>query len=73
MRHRRSAPFSGSPADINPLVRYLQETRQRLGADGAVMFDAHCAIPPAMLIQFAAAIQPYEILFLQEQAVAGNI
>jgi galactonate dehydratase len=37
------------------------------------MFDAHCAIPPAMLIQFAAAVQPYDILFLEEPAVPGNI
>jgi galactonate dehydratase len=66
-------PFSGSPADINPLVRQVQETRQRLGPDGAVMFDAHCAIPPPMLLQFAAAIQPYDILFLEEPAVPGNI
>jgi galactonate dehydratase len=66
-------PFSGTPADINGLVRQVQEARQRLGPDGAVMFDAHCAIPPPMLIQFAAAIQPFDILFLEEPAVPGNI
>jgi galactonate dehydratase len=66
-------PFSGTPADINGLVRQVQEWRQRLGPDGAIMFDAHCAIPPPMLIQFAAAIQPYDILFLEEPAVPGNI
>jgi galactonate dehydratase len=37
------------------------------------MFDAHCAIPPPALIQFAAAIQPYDVLFIEEPAVAGNI
>jgi len=37
------------------------------------MFDAHCAVPPPMLIQLAAAIQPYDILFLEEPAVPGNI
>ena len=41
--------------------------------DGTVMFDAHCAVPPAMLIQLAAAIKPYDILFLEEVAVPGNI
>ena len=37
------------------------------------MFDAHCAVPPPMLIQFAAAIQPYDVLFIEEPAVPGNI
>jgi galactonate dehydratase len=37
------------------------------------MFDAHCAMPPPFLIQFANAIQPYDILFLEEPAVPGNI
>jgi galactonate dehydratase len=44
-----------------------------VGPDGAVMFDAHCAIPPAALIQMAAMIQPYDVLFIEEVAVPGNI
>src|SRR6516162_3967443 len=43
------------------------------GPDGAVMFDAHCALPPPMLIQFAAAIEPYDVLWIEEPAVPGNI
>ena len=66
-------PFSGNPSDIQGLVRMVQETRQRMGPDGTIMFDAHCAIPPAMLIQFAAAIHPYDILWLEEPAVPGNL
>ncbi|MBI3410443.1 MAG: mandelate racemase/muconate lactonizing enzyme family protein [Planctomycetes bacterium] len=66
-------PFSGNPGDINRLVKMVQDTRQRLGPDGTIMFDAHCAIPPAMLIQFANAIQPLDILWLEEPAVPGNI
>src|SRR6516225_5657762 len=66
-------PFSGNPGEINRLVKTVQDARQRLGPDGTIMFDAHCAIPPAMLIQFAAAIQPYDILWLEEPAVPGNI
>jgi galactonate dehydratase len=66
-------PASGSPADIERLVKMVKTTRERLGPDAAVMFDAHCSIPPAMLIQLAAAIQPYDILFLEEPAVPGNI
>jgi galactonate dehydratase len=66
-------PFSGNPSDINNLVRMVQEGRKRLGPEGTLMFDAHCAIPPAMLIQFASAVQPFDILFLEEPAVPGNI
>jgi galactonate dehydratase len=66
-------PFSGNPGEINRLVKMVQDTRQRMGPDGSIMFDAHCAIPPPMLIQFAAAIHPYDILWLEEPAVPGNI
>jgi galactonate dehydratase len=66
-------PFSGNPSDINGLVRMVTEARKRLGPEGTIMFDAHCAIPPAMLIQFASAIQPFDILWLEEPAVPGNI
>ena len=37
------------------------------------MFDAHCAMPPPFLIQFANAVEPYELLFLEEPAVPGNL
>ena len=66
-------PYSGDPQDIEPLVKMVKDTRERVGKDGTVMFDAHCAIPPAMLIQFAAAIEPQNLLFLEEPAVPGNI
>jgi len=66
-------PFSGNPSDVENLVRRVEQTRQRVGPDGAVMFDAHCAVPPPMLIQFAAAIEPYDVLFIEEVAVPGNI
>jgi galactonate dehydratase len=62
-----------SPAEIEKMVAMVKTHRDRVGPDGAVMFDAHCAIPPAALIQLAAAIKPYDILFLEEPAVPGNI
>src|SRR4051794_17343581 len=37
-------PFSGNPADITNFVRMISEARRRLGPDGTIMFDAHCAI-----------------------------
>jgi galactonate dehydratase len=64
---------SCDPPDIATMVRMVQAAREQVGPDGAVMFDAHCAIPPAALIQFAGAIQPYELLWIEEPAVPGNI
>jgi galactonate dehydratase len=37
------------------------------------MFDAHSAVPPATLIQLAAMVRPYDVLFIEEPAVPGNI
>ncbi len=64
---------SSSPADIDRMVKVIKDAREKVGPDGAVMFDAHCALPPATLIQFAAAVRPYDLLFLEEPAVPGNI
>jgi galactonate dehydratase len=66
-------PFSGNPSDIMGLVKNIENTRKRMGPDGTIMFDAHCAVPPPMLIQLASAIEPYDILWLEEPAVPGNI
>ncbi|MBI2808634.1 MAG: mandelate racemase/muconate lactonizing enzyme family protein [Planctomycetes bacterium] len=66
-------PFSGNPDDIQRLANMIKNRRDKEGPGYTIMFDAHCAIPPAMLLQFAAAIQPYDILFLEEVAVPGNI
>lgn len=66
-------PFSGNPADVEQLVSLVRNARQQVGPDGTVMFDAHCAVPPPLLIQFAAAIEPYDVLFIEEPAVPGNI
>src|SRR5262245_14336875 len=34
-----------SPPEIDNMVRMIKEARQRVGPDGVVMFDAHCAVP----------------------------
>src|SRR5262249_51184317 len=41
---------SGTPADIDKIVASIKAAREKVGPSGAVMFDAHCAIPPATLI-----------------------
>jgi galactonate dehydratase len=66
-------PFSGSPAQIQRLVKMVEQARKQVGEDGVVMFDAHCALPPPFLMQFAAAVKPYELLYIEEPAVPGNI
>src|SRR6185312_15947518 len=66
-------PMSGDPKDIEQLVKLVTDARRRVGPEGTVMFDAHCALPPATLIQLAAAIEPYDVLFIEEPAVPGNI
>lgn len=66
-------PFSGNEVDVRELVKRVEHARRMVGPDGAVMFDAHSAVPPPMLIQFAAAIEPYDVLWIEEPAVPGNI
>jgi galactonate dehydratase len=66
-------PFSGNEADVRLLVRRVEEARRMVGPNGAVMFDAHCAVPPPMLIQLAGAIEPYDVMWIEEPAVPGNI
>jgi galactonate dehydratase len=64
---------SGNPADIDRMAAAIRTARQKVGASGAVMFDAHCAVPPATLIQLASVIKAYDVLFIEEPAVPGNI
>ncbi len=66
-------PFAGTPAEIDRHVKSIEHARKTVGPDGIVMFDAHCALPPPFLIQLAAAVQPYDVLYLEEPAVPGNI
>jgi galactonate dehydratase len=66
-------PFSGTPQQIEAAVKSVENARQQVGPDGIVMFDAHCAMPPPFLIQFASAIKPYDVLYIEEPAVPGNL
>ena len=65
--------FSGTPTAVDNLVKMVEDTRKRVGPDGAVMFDAHSSMPPPLLLQFAARVEPYQLLFLEEPVVPGNI
>ena len=66
-------PFAATPQLIEQHVKNIENARKQVGPDGIVMFDAHCALPPPFLIQLAAAIKPYDVLYIEEPAVPGNI
>ena len=66
-------PFSGTPQQIQAMVKKIENARKQVGPDGIVMFDAHCAMPPPFLIQFASAVKPYNLLYIEEPAVPGNM
>jgi galactonate dehydratase len=61
------------PKDIREMVRTVEDARKRVGPDGTVMFDAHCMLPPAALIQFANAVESYDLLWIEEPACPGNL
>src|SRR5204863_1382405 len=65
--------YSGNPNEIAGYVAAIEEARKRVGPDGTVMFDAHCALPPPFLIQLAGALKASDVLFIEEPAVPGNI
>jgi galactonate dehydratase len=66
-------PWSGGLHDIQNLIKGVENARKQVGPDGAVMFDAHCAVPPPLLIQLCSAIEPYDVMWIEEPVVPGNI
>ena len=65
--------FAGTPAEIEDLVGRVRNAREKVGPDGAVMFDAHSCLPPPIAKQFAGYLKPDDLLFLEEAWVPGNI
>ncbi len=65
--------WSADEGETQRTVQRVKEARQQVGPDGSVMFDAHCMFPPPALIQFANAVEPYNLLWIEEPAVPGNI
>ena len=65
--------FSGTPAELQRFVDYIKAERKKVGPNGIVIFDAHCALPPPFLIQLANALDPTDVNFIEEIAVPGNI
>jgi len=64
---------AGTPADVEDLVGRVRAGRDKVGPDGAVMFDAHSCLPPPLVKQFAGYLKSDDLLFLEEAWVPGNI
>lgn len=65
--------FAGTPAEVEALVQRVKDAREKVGPDGAVMFDAHSCMPPPLMKQFAGYLKSDDLLFLEEAWVPGNI
>jgi len=65
--------FAGTPAEVEALLQRVREAREKVGRDGAVMFDAHSCLPLPLVKQFAGYLKPDDLLFLEEAWVPGNI
>ena len=70
---RRPYEHSLTPADVEVSSPASRPLASRSGRAARSCSIAPCAIPPARLIQLAMALKPYDLLFLEEPAVPGNI
>jgi galactonate dehydratase len=66
-------PWSGDPPDVEGIIKSIENGRKKVGPTGSLMYDAHSCLPPPILIQVANSIQPYDVMFIEEPAVPGNI
>lgn len=64
---------AGTPAEVEKLVDRVRAAREKVGRDGAVMFDAHSMLPLPLVKQFAGYLKSDDLLFLEEAWVPGNI
>ncbi len=64
---------AGTPAEVEDLVSRVRAAREKVGRDGAVMFDAHSMLPLPLVKQFAGYLKSDDLLFLEEAWVPGNI
>lgn len=65
--------WSGTEAEVQKIVARVTDARKKVGPNGSVMVDCHCQLPPPIMIQFANAIEPMNVLWVEEVAVPGNL
>ena len=54
------------PWDLHRAVKIIEEMRVEAGDDIDIMVDAHGLLTPVMALEFAKAIEPFRIMFLEE-------
>jgi galactonate dehydratase len=54
------------PWNLKRAVNIIEEMRIAAGDDFDIMIDAHGLLTPTMALEFAKAIEPYRIMFLEE-------
>ncbi len=61
------------PWNLKRAVKIIEEMRIEAGDDFDILIDAHGLLTPVMSLEFAKAIEPYRILFLEEPIqIEGN-
>ena len=68
-----SKTHAATPDEIANSLQRIRDAREKVGSDGAVMFDAHSGMPPSVVKQFAGHLKSDDLLFLEEAWVPGNI
>jgi galactonate dehydratase len=64
---------AANPTEIQEILARIQAARDEVGADGAVMFDAHSMLPPPFVRQLGSYLKSDDLLFFEEGWVPGNI
>ena len=61
------------PWNIKRAVKIIEDMRVEAGDNFDILIDAHGLLTPTMSLQFAKAIEPYNIMFLEEPIqIEGN-
>ena len=61
------------PWNLKRAVSIIEEMRIEAGDDFDILIDAHGLLTPVMVLEFAKAIEPYRIMFLEEPVqIEGN-
>ena len=64
---------AGTPDVVQDILSRIHDARAKVGADGAVMFDAHSMLPPPLVRQLGGYLKSDDLLFFEEAWVPGNI
>lgn len=54
------------PWDLKRAVKMVEEMRVEAGDDFDILIDAHGLLTPVMALEFARAVEPYRLMFLEE-------